>query len=128
MDEPIKEFLTEVCDILRNINDDDIESYDSDPAHLASLFPNKEDQDRFLSLMADDRQRSICIRLTRHAATAVAFHILVLFDERKELGKTGAWPKLSLVVDNKEMAPPTHLHELLGEAMQDLGMDTDEWW
>lgn len=126
MEKTVQDFLNELCRMIASI-DEDVQSCHSDP-HIHVLLPNVQDQNDLCSLMSNEKYKALCIRLARHAATTMAFQMLVLFDERRELGHTRVSPRLHFVVGTKDQCPPNHLHELLGEAMQDLGMDTDKWW
>jgi len=127
MTDLVTELLKEVAGIVRGVGMD-VSSMNHDMNGLFVLLPNEDDQLKLRTIMADEHSRRLLIRIARHAATAVAFHMLVLLDERRELGSTSAKPKLVIVLNGTAIEPSSDLHERLGEVMGTLGMDTDEWW
>jgi hypothetical protein len=127
MDQSVRDFLEELCEMLKRL-DEATQSLCDDPDGLEYCCPNEEDRRQLLALLRDVDARKVLIRLTRQAATAAVFHVLVLLDERKELGQTKVRPSLKLYVNDSEVPCPNYLHELLGDAMLGLGMDTYDWW
>ncbi|MDQ7013552.1 MAG: hypothetical protein Q9O74_06600 [Planctomycetota bacterium] len=128
MDHSVAQFLEELCRLLR-ITDIEIQQLCAPASEsLAFLFPDDDTRQKARDLLDDEEYKDISIRLTRHAATTVVFHLLTLLDERRELGDACVQPRLVLTKDAQEVPVPSFLHELLGGTMQDIGMDTDEWW
>lgn len=120
-------FLHEIGRIAIGI-DAEFSDEDLKRALLAWLFPNENDERIASQLLNEQKYQKIIVRMIRHASSAMAFHILTLVDERKELGEWPIRPKLVFMQDREEVDAPNNLHELLGDAMSDMEMDTNDWW
>lgn len=126
IDQDIDAFLRELCNTMKHYHD----GYEADgrgesqtnPPHLSEF------RQQHMHILRDDAQRAMVLAFVRRAMTAVTFHMLVLMDERKELGPNRVSPKLTLMRDGKELPYCNYLHELLGDVMHDMGMDLNEWW
>lgn len=127
MDKAISDYLIEVCEILRDV-DGELGAMATNTDAMAFYFPSETDRQSLTLLLSNETSRRILTRLTRHSATAVAFHTLVLHDERKELGATAAKPRIVLNIGGRDFDAPSELHERLGAEMQSLGMVPEEWW
>lgn len=125
MEPAVRDFLAQLCESIEGISQD-VERWTE--GDTSPLLLTEQDEGALRELLQDGQRGRLCLRLARHAATAAVFNMLVLFDEQRRLGVTGAAAKLSLMVGDMETAPPSYLHELLGDVMHDLGMETDEWW
>lgn len=123
MDDTTRDFLEEVCSTMKYYHDG-LSNAGHDKRGREMMF-SKEFLEENEHILVDDQRREEIQRFVRHAISSMVFHMLVLFDERKECGSTKVEPHLKLVREGVEVPCPNHLHELVGDVMNDMGMD---WW
>lgn len=128
MDQPVHDFLLELCTMMRRREELLEHSVNLSAAPEDRLFFEPEAHARAAAFLADSNARVECQRFVRTSVLQLVFNLLVLFDEGRELGPSRVRPRISLSFAGAPVDCPTHLHELLGAVMSEVGMDTDEWF